>query len=326
MTRLLGSDPAGIREAAGILRNGGIVAIPTETVYGLAADARNDAAIARIYEAKGRPATNPLIVHVADEAAARRCASDWPEAASVLARAFWPGPLTIIVPAAAGLSTRALGGGTTVGLRVPAHRAALELLRAADLPIAAPSANRSGRLSPVTAEHVRRDLDGRIDAILDGGPCEVGIESTVVNLSEEPARILRPGGVDAEALRKALGCVHAESVNVEGANRAPLLSPGLYRSHYAPTIPLRLATRDEAAAAGAGTGRVFIGSVPEGCEGVALPRDPVAAQARLYALLWELQDSGCDEIVVESPPDDGAWFAIADRLRRAAIQDDKRNG
>src|SRR5947207_69544 len=196
-----------VTEAVKILRRGGLVAFPTETVYGLGADATNADAVAKIFAAKGRPATNPLIVHVAGADVARRYAADWPVAASHLAQAFWPGPLTLVVPRGATIVSQVTAGGDTVGLRVPAHPLALELLRAFDGPVAAPSANKSNRVSPTAAQHVRDELGDAVDLVLDGGPCTVGIESTVLDLTGERPVILRPGGVQRRKIETILGPV-----------------------------------------------------------------------------------------------------------------------
>jgi len=305
VTELLASDERGIARAAELLRAGEVVAFPTETVYGLGADATRDSAVARIYEAKGRPAHNPLIVHVDGADAARGHAARWPQEADVLARRFWPGPLTMVVPAAAHLSRAALAGGDTVGLRAPDHPTALALLRACGLPLAAPSANRSGSLSPVRAEHVLDDLGGRIAAVLDGGACRVGIESTVVDLCGEEPVVLRPGMVERAALEGALG----QRVLLAGERRAegePLRSPGLLDRHYAPRIPLRLKSRAEVESAAKDVARVF------------LPATPEEAARTLYEALWNAQHSGFREIWMEAAPATEEWTAVRDRLRRAA--------
>jgi L-threonylcarbamoyladenylate synthase len=226
----------GLTEAVKILRRGGLVAFPTETVYGLGADATNSAAVGKIFAAKGRPATNPLIVHVADEGVAQRYAKHWPAAAQRLAARFWPGPLTLVVPKSDAIVQEATAGLGTVGLRAPDHPLALALLRAFDGPVAAPSANRSTRISPTTAEHVREELGDRVDMILDGGPCRVGIESTVLDLSGDRAAILRPGGVTREQIEAVLGQPVEQRQMIAPATTSAS-SPGQHEVHYAPHTP-----------------------------------------------------------------------------------------
>lgn len=316
-TRLLADTPQDIAAAAELLRRGELVAFPTETVYGLAADATNSAAVRRIFDVKGRPATNPLIVHVADAQGAHRWARRWPEAAERLAIAFWPGPLTLVVPAGGELSREALAGGETVGLRAPDHRVAQQLLRACGQPLAAPSANSSGHLSPVDAAHVIADLGGRIAAVLDGGPCHVGIESTVIDLVGETPVILRPGMIGRADIESLLGreVLVRQEVGTEQVRR----SPGMFERHYAPRVPLRVTTREQLAEAPVGAARVFLAQMP----GQPRPFDAALSSiaqeyARgLYALLWRLQASGAAEIWLENPPDAPEWQAIHDRLRRA---------
>ena len=309
------SDDA-IVQAARILEFGGTVAIPTETVYGLAARADDDDAVARIYQAKGRPSSNPLIVHVPDEAAARAWCSDWPAGASDLARAFWPGPLTIVVPAGGGISKLALAGGNTVGLRAPAHPVAAALLRACALPLAAPSANRSTELSPTTAQHVLDSLDGRIDAILDAGPCSVGIESTVLDLSGADPRVLRPGMISPTMIADVLGrSVAVGPIGTELFAR----SPGLQERHYAPRVPLVLVLRAEIVRDLPSNAFLvrFGRPIPGGQAGISLPSNPADAARHLFATLHDTTDS-TEVIVVEEPPSGEAWDGIRDRLRRAA--------
>jgi len=312
VTILLGQ--IGLMQAAELLRAGGLVAFPTETVYGLGARADLDRAVARIFEIKGRPARNPTIVHVADIDAARTCATAWPSAAETLAMRFWPGPLTIVLPAAAHLSRIALAGGDTVGLRVPGHRLALELLQSADVPVAAPSANRSGHISPTRADHVMEDLGGLLDpvrdAILDGGQCAGGIESTVVSLCGERPLLLRPGLVSRGELEEALG--HPIDVTERrevGDDLGPAPAPGGLARHYAPNVPTRLVNPQEAQQAG---DRVVV---------VALPGDPMQAAADLYDVLRRAERRAQivgGEVWIIKPPDGPEWAALWDRLRRAA--------
>ncbi|HEX2208930.1 MAG TPA: L-threonylcarbamoyladenylate synthase, partial [Longimicrobium sp.] len=234
-------DPAALRQPAEVLRAGGLVAFPTETVYGLGAHALDPAAVQRIYEAKGRPSYNPLIVHLADVDAARGLASSWPEQAERLAAAFWPGPLTLVVPKNDSIPDSVTAGLPSVALRVPAHPVAHALLRAAGIPVAAPSANRSTQVSPTTARHVERSLGARVDVIVDGGPCPVGIESTVLSLVGPVPTLLRPGTVSVEDLRPVIGDVALPSSATDATAARP--SPGMLDRHYAPRAAVRVLPR-----------------------------------------------------------------------------------
>ncbi|MCB2153370.1 threonylcarbamoyl-AMP synthase [bacterium] len=321
-TLRLSTSTADLSRAAELLRGGRLVAFPTETVYGLGADATNDEAVRSIYAAKGRPSHNPTIIHVNHSSAAQRFAAAWPDAAERLTERFWPGPLTIVVPAGPDLSSAALAGGKTAGFRAPNHPAALELLAQCGRPIAAPSANVSGHLSPVDVDHVIHDLDGRIDAVIAGGPCRIGIESTVIDLSQDEPRILRPGMIDRAALESALGTAVAEGV---ADQQSELRSPGLLTKHYAPRIPLHIKSRDEMLTAATEVSRVFLDSVPtfsgdHSLVGI-LPADPARFASSLYRVLWECQASGAHEIWLERPPVTDDWTAIHDRLRRASATD-----
>jgi len=324
MTELLQHSPDGLDRATKLLRVGGVVAFPTETVYGLGADGRSDTAVARIFAAKGRPTHNPLILHLGQAGDAVRWASRWPGAAARLAERFWPGPLTLVVPAATGLSSLALAGGDTVGLRVPDHPAALAMLRRCEFPVAAPSANRSGHVSPTTACHVLADLDGRIDAVLDGGPCDGGIESTVLDLTRSEPMILRPGLITPEMIGEELGIdpstliTGSASAGVEGAGM--LRSPGLLEQHYAPVIPLRLVGRSELALAPASAAVVWLGSAGEAMQEHqrVLPATPWGFASALYRTLRELEAIGASGIWMERIPETSHWWAVADRLRRAS--------
>lgn len=318
MTEAIAADEAGIARAAALLRDGALVAFPTETVYGLGADARDGRAVAAVFEAKGRPRFNPLIVHVADIAAARavgRIEGD----AGRLAQAFWPGPLTLVVPrvAAAELSELVTAGLDTVALRVPGSDVARALLTAAGGPVAAPSANPSGRVSPTTAAHVREGLGGRIAAVLDGGPTAVGLESTIVGFDGETPVLLRPGGVPAEAVEAALGRDLARPAG------GGVTAPGQLASHYAPGKPVRLA----ATAPRAGELWLGFGPDPDGVPAhSALNLSPTGdlheAAANLFAHLRALDAmEGAGEgagIAVAHVPETGLGAAINDRLRRAA--------
>ncbi|MFO0602745.1 MAG: L-threonylcarbamoyladenylate synthase [Polyangiales bacterium] len=312
-------DPGAIVRAADVLARGGLVALPTETVYGLGARADDAAAVARIFAAKGRPAYNPLIVHVAGEDAARGLASRWPALASKLAAAFWPGPLTLVVPRdRARVPDAVCAGGDTVAVRCPAHPVALALLKEVPFGVAAPSANRFQSLSPTTAAHVLKGLAGRVDLVLDAGPCDRGIESTVVDVSGEVPVLLRPGALARTALEAVAGPLADPSPPAEeGAARR---SPGMDRKHYAPRARMVMARGDavEEALRSAGT-RVGLVTwrARERRDVERLPDDPAGYGARLYAALHALDDAGCDAIVVEELPDSPGWEAVRDRLARA---------
>jgi L-threonylcarbamoyladenylate synthase len=312
-----------VSRAAALLRAGELVAFPTETVYGLGADASNPQAVAKIFAAKGRPADHPLIVHLPGASHLDRWAVDIPEAARTLAAAFWPGPLTLILRRHPSVSDAITGGQDTVGLRVPNHPLALQLLHEFDGGVAAPSANRFGRVSPTTAAHVREELGDAVALILDGGPCAVGIESTILDLSEATARILRPGMLDAQAIAAVLGYTPAFGA----AQNAPRVS-GSLETHYAPQTPLRLVTTaglGDAVHKALGIGlRVAVlaaGQAAVGDERLiwrTAAADPGHFAHDLYARLRELDALGVDLILVAAPPADEAWRAVADRLNRAA--------
>jgi L-threonylcarbamoyladenylate synthase len=295
--------------AARVLREGGLVAFPTETVYGLGADATNEAAVRRIFAVKGRPAGHPLIVHLASAEALGAWAAEIPREAKVLAERFWPGPLTMVLRRGEGVPRVVTGGQETVGLRVPAHPAARALLREFGGGVAAPSANRFGRVSPTTADHVRQDLGGEVDFVLDGGPCAVGIESTIVDLSGEAPALLRPGGVPREALEAALG--RAVPPVGEGGPRAP----GRLASHYAPRARVILA-EPRALEARAAELRALGMRV----EILRLPEDAEAAARALYASLRDADARGVEAVVAAVPSEEGLGLAIADRLRKAAAE------
>lgn len=316
-TERLAADGAGLSRAAAILRAGGLVAFPTETVYGLGADATDPKAIAEIYAAKDRPRFNPLISHVADPEAAQ-AQGRFNGAALKLVEAFWPGPLTLVVPASSTctVSDLARAGLDTLGLRVPSHPLARDLLRRVGRPIAAPSANRSGRISPTLAQHVLGDLDGRIDAVIDGGPAQVGLESTIVALVDDTARLLRPGGVPREAIERVIGR------DLEaGTESSQPLAPGMLASHYAPRARVRLNATEILAGEGA---LLFGGDRPDGTGRAARavnlsPHGNLAeAAANLFVALRELDASGVGTIAVGPIPSHGLGEAINDRLQRAA--------
>jgi L-threonylcarbamoyladenylate synthase len=315
-TLRLVAGPAGLATASDILRSGGLVAFPTETVYGLGAGARSAEAVAGIYAAKTRPRFNPLIAHVESLEAAEAEGRFGPDARA-LARAFWPGSLTLVVPIAPGcrICDLARAGLDSVALRVPSHPVARALLAAAGLPVAAPSANRSGRVSPTTADHVLRDLDGRIDAILDGGRTAVGVESTIVACLDEPV-LLRPGGVTREAIEAVLGRRLAEP-----RSDGPTVAPGMLLSHYAPRAAVRLdAVALAPGEAGLDFGGRFVGQGARATLDLSPRADLAEAAANLFGFLRRLDDalggSGC--IAVAPIPGAGLGEAIADRLARAA--------
>ncbi len=314
-TELLQPDAAGIARAAALLAAGGLVAFPTETVYGLGADARNSLAVARIFEAKGRPRFNPLIVHVASAQAARRYV-DWTEQADTLARAFWPGPLTLVLPLKpeAGLSDLVTAGLPSVALRVPAHPVAQSLLTEFDGPVAAPSANPSGQISPTTAGHVMDGLSGKIDAVIDGGPCPVGLESTIALSDGHRVAILREGGVTREQIEACLSQQVAEA----GHSDAPQ-SPGQLASHYAPSVQVRLnagARRADELLMGFGP------DISDADLNLSPKGDLIEAAANLFGYLRQMderaQRQGISTIAVSPIPMKGLGAAINDRLKRAA--------
>ncbi len=310
-----------IREAVAVLARGGLVAFPTETVYGLGADASNETAVRRIFTVKGRPADHPLIVHLARVEQLADWAIRVPEAAWRLAEAFWPGPLTLVLPRAPHVLDVVTGGQDTVGIRVPSHPVAQALLRAFGGGTAGPSANRFGRVSPTTAEHVRAELGSAVDLVLEGGQSEVGIESTIVDLSSERPALLRPGIIGAERIAAVLGtALHA-------ADRTSPRASGMLASHYAPRTPTRLVfpgrlERELASAATARTGVLARRRPPTNRGNLVWVQgaDDVAAYAHdLYANLRALDGAGCDRILVETVPADPAWDAVRDRLARAAV-------
>jgi len=310
---LIVADEAGIARAAALLRAGEVVAFPTETVYGLGADATDPAAVAQIYAAKGRPDFNPLIVHVADVAAADAMI-DLPEAGYRLAAAFWPGPMTLVAPlrADAGIAPAVTAGLPTLAVRVPAHPVAQALMRATGRPLAAPSANRSGNVSPTAAAHVMAELGGRIAAVLDGGACAVGLESTIIGFDGARAVMLRPGGVPAEAVEEVLGTPLAD----RDASR--ITAPGQLSSHYAPAARLRL----NADAPRPGELWLGLGPVPAGADGLSLSPagDLAEAASLLFAHLRTLDARALPgQVIAVAPiPDRGLGRAINDRLMRAA--------
>lgn len=328
-----------LKRAVELLQAGELVAFPTETVYGLGADAANPAAVAKIFAAKGRPADHPLIVHLPGAGHLDGWARDIPAAAWELAEAFWPGPLTLILKRAPGVPDAVTGGQDTVGVRVPAHPLALDLLRAYAQAggganglcgIAAPSANRFGRISPTDAAHVHEELGDSVALVLDGGSCQVGIESTIIDLSRDaplPPRLLRPGHITPEQIESVLGIRLELAAPGAGSNTAPRVS-GSLDAHYAPTTPMRLVAPERLLDfmnalrhSGRRCAALCHSQPPQAGMPHAwrmLPADPEGYARGLYAALRELDQAGADMIVVEDIPAAAAWLAVADRLRRAA--------
>ncbi|NLI14000.1 L-threonylcarbamoyladenylate synthase [Pelotomaculum propionicicum] len=326
-----------IEEAALILRRGGLVAFPTETVYGLGANALDGRAVARIFEAKGRPSDNPIIVHVAVREQVSELTGSFPAAAKLLMDAFWPGPLTLVLPVAKKVPGEVTAGLSTVAVRMPDHPVALALIRTAGVPVAAPSANISGRPSPTSAEHVMHDLNGRIEAVLDGGPAGVGVESTVLDLTAQAPVVLRPGGITPEDLREVLGKVDVDPAAAAGFNKDDKpLSPGMKYIHYAPLAPLRLVLgKPEAVASkikelacqekarGRKVGILTFSDsddfarcgevVVAGCR-----EKPETVAAVLYSALRRFNDLGVDIIFAEGLAEHGVGLAVMNRLKKAA--------
>jgi L-threonylcarbamoyladenylate synthase len=319
-----------VKRAAGQLRAGEVVALPTETVYGLAANAWDEKAVAKIFQIKGRPANNPIIVHVAGVDMARRCVADWPPAGEKLAKAFWPGPLTLVLPRAKGIPENVTAGGATVGVRWPGHPLIQAVIRECGFPLAAPSANLSGRISPTNAGHVRQQLGNHISLIIDGGQSQVGIESAVLDLTVSPPEILRPGMIHTESLTAVVGRVRTGRPGAQIGSH--LRSPGLLKKHYAPKAKLLvLDWQDEADLKDRLTARHLPCTV---CHLIAhtripsrgdlanvsvIPHDAEAFARAIYAELHRCDEAGAEWIVVEAPPDSPEWAAIADRLQRAAV-------
>ena len=325
MTGVAEATAQSVAEAARLLRDGQLVAFPTETVYGLGGDATNERAVAAIFEAKGRPEFNPLISHVLDSDEAKRFVQ-WNETADKLAARFWPGPLTLVLPRSAGspISLLATAGLDTVAIRAPSHPVAQALIRAAGLPIAAPSANRSGAISPTRAEHVAESLGERVPLILDGGPCLVGVESTVLDLTGATPTLLRPGGATREAIEAVIGPIAVSDALPSGDSARK--SPGQLESHYAPARPVRLG----ATSVGADEGLLAFGAnVPQGAMltyNLSPSGDLAEAAANLFAQMRLLDRPGIGRIAVMPIPETGLGLAINDRLRRAAAGDGKDRG
>lgn len=316
-----------VRRAAKLLRAGEVVALPTETVYGLAANALDENAVAKIFEIKGRPANNPIIIHVAGNEMARDCVKDFSELAEKFSKAFWPGPLTLVLPRAKKIPDAVTAGGETVGVRWPGHPFMQAVIRECGFPLAAPSANLSNQISPTNAEHVRAQLAEKISLIVDGGQSQVGIESTVLDLSVSPPRVLRPGMIHAESLAAVSGEIQSSEFKIKGTLR----SPGLLEKHYSPKAKLVILNwRDEADLHSqlstfnlqfSTTHVIAHTKIPPGeifSDVSVMPHDAEAFARALYAELHRCDAAGAELIVVEALPDAPEWSGIADRLKRAA--------
>lgn len=320
-------EPAALEEAAAVIRAGGLVGFPTETVYGLGADATNPEAVARIYETKGRPPTNPLIVHGDDVAALRPTVADWDKTSATLAQTFWPGPLTLVLPRSSLIPDIVTGGQDTVGVRVPDSEVARRLLAWVGRPVAAPSANRSTGVSPTTAQHVLKDLDGKIDLILDAGPTPVGIESTVLDLMSNPPRVLRPGAITAAQIGRVLGIEIEKLFSSQTDPDSPMSSPGQMEVHYSPRTLVRLIDLDALTSWPWSSTDLPYGLLVAGHEvplGVGSPAfridwsDPNVAARELFSTLHLWDEAKLNIIYVVLPPADDAWLGVRDRLWRAS--------
>ena len=311
-------SPELLAQAGEIIRNGGLVAFPTETVYGLGANALDARAVERIFLSKGRPASSPLIVHVNSVEKARSLAAEWPRMADELALAFWPGPLTLVLPKRAAIPDSVTAGLPTVGLRQPDHPVAAALIREAGVPIAAPSANRFTCLSPTTADHVLKSLGSAVDMILDGGPTRIGIESVVLSLTGQRPRLLRPGAISREEIEAIVGEIDIGPLRIEGGHP----SPGLHEKHYSPTTPLFLVEGDRLPGWGRGA-YLWLAQplIADHCE--QMPAGAAGYAAALYEILHRLDDRGFDWIAVEAPPAWPEWAGVLDRLQRASYSKQK---
>ena len=318
-----------VLRAAELLRAGEVVALPTETVYGLAANALDENAVVKIFSIKGRPADNPIIIHVTGNEMAKRCVGHWPEMADKLSQAFWPGPLTLVLPRAKEIPDNVTAGGATVGVRWPSHPFIQAVIRECGFPLAAPSANLSNQISPTNAEHVRQQLGGKIPLIVDGAQAQVGIESTVLDLSVSPPQILRPGMIHAEALAAVCGNVTGAEWHV--TRKATLRSPGLLKKHYSPKAKLlvlnwktdehlqsQLVTRHVSPVTSYVIAHTRIPAGENFADVSVMPHDAEAFARALYAELHRCDAAGAEVIIVETPPDSPEWSGVADRLRRAA--------
>lgn len=325
------TDSSAIDRAAGLLRAGEIVGMPTETVYGLGANALDPSAVAKIFAAKGRPQDNPLIVHIADAEALDRICDDVPQAAKRLAAAFWPGPLTLVLPRPRGIPSVVTAGLPTVGVRLPAHPVARELIRRAGAPIAAPSANLSGRPSTTTAAHVLEDMGGRIAAVVEGGPCEVGVESTIVSFAGDTPRLLRPGGVSLEQLRALLGKVDVDrALREQLGDNVQVSAPGMKYRHYAPKAPVTVVCGEPEDTATyilkhltnetgvlCFTEFAYLFEMHE-MRTMGAADDPLTQARRIFDALRAFDDTAVQEIYTQCPSEEGIGLAVANRLKKAA--------
>lgn len=304
---ILSPTPEAIISAARVIRDGGVVVMPTETVYGLACNALDEKAVQRVFDIKGRPSENPLIVHIADFSELKRVAESWPPVAELLAKKFWPGALTMVLPKKSSVPTATTAGLETVAVRMPSHHVAVQLIRESACPIAAPSANVFMGLSPTRAQDIDPEIDVEVPIILDGGPCEVGLESTVVDLTGDSPVILRPGGVTRAEIQAAIGrpLGHIPPSHLRK-------SPGMYRRHYSPKAVLILQESVQSYQPG------LVFSSPQNTSQIKMPRDPKAYAFKLYSALRQLDNQGETEIYVEEPPDKPEWEAVLDRLRKAS--------
>lgn len=325
------ADTTAVKRAAELLLAGEVVGMPTETVYGLAANALDEKAVKKIFEAKGRPQDNPLIVHIADVDALGQVSADVPEAARRLAKAYWPGPLTMVLPRAACIPDTVTAGLSTVGVRLPAHPLARALIRQAGVPIAAPSANRSGRPSTTTSAHVLADMDGRIPAILEGGPCQVGVESTIVSLTGDKPRLLRPGGISLEQLRAVLGEVEIDrALREQIGDDEKVSAPGMKYRHYAPKAPVIVVCGDPELTAAyiqkhltnetgvlCFTEFAYLFEMHE-MRTMGTASDPITQARRIFDALRSFDETNVQEIYTQCPDDEGIGLAVANRLKKAA--------
>ena len=325
------ADTTAIRRAADLLLAGEVVGMPTETVYGLAANALNETAVKKIFEAKGRPQDNPLIVHIADADALDQVSTNVPDAARRLAAAYWPGPLTMVLPRAACIPDTVTAGLSTVGVRLPAHPLARALIRQAGVPIAAPSANRSGRPSTTTSTHVLADMDGRIPAVLEGGPCQVGVESTIVSLTGDKPRLLRPGGISLEQLCAVLGEVEIDrALREQIGDDERVSAPGMKYRHYAPKAPVIVVCGDPELTAAyiqkhltnetgvlCFTEFAYLFEMHE-MRTMGTASDPITQARRIFDALRSFDETSVQEIYTQCPDDEGIGLAVANRLKKAA--------
>lgn len=322
-TELAPAQPAAIQRAAELLRKNSLVAFPTETVYGLGGHALDESAVRAIFTAKDRPPGNPLIVHIADPSDVGSVAADWPESAARLAARFWPGPLTLVLPKHAQVPAAVTAGGPTVAVRVPAHPVAQQLLQCARIPLAAPSANRASELSPTTAQHVMKSMSGRVPLVLDGGKCPGGIESTVVDMTTNPPRLLRPGLISIVQLQEVIG-----ELDTTAPPTSEVRSPGRSNRHYAPKTQMILATDhgtmivQDLILMGMKVGWLTYSDAPQvdGCRRQDMPQELSEYCAALYAALHQFDEWRLDCIVVAAVPDTPDWTAVRDRLERGSTR------